>query len=1005
MYKTIFAVFAFSCLDSTLGGNDSLQAAEQKLVRFDFEDGDPQGWEVVDGFIDPDAGMKGLVRKRQNRNDELGQFSLATDALQRSHGEWTKPWKRWAGVVESPVFVISGDAAEFWLGGDVGSPDDPAAWLALCSVDGKELRRAVPDASAPTAQRWELPDLSGRQVFLRLVDRPGGTNCIELDAFSVAGSVDLQATTLRRQRIRAQRAEVQQAAKQAFAEVGEIIFATRPRDVDAHYYTCVGRDCVTGKAMYPIGSQLCRLEPGSGELKILLDDPQGTIRDPRVSYDATHILFSYRPGETERFHLYEIQIDGTNLRQITSGPFDDIEPCYLPGGGIMFVSTRCKRYVPCWRVPVFVLHVCQRDGTNIRQISPNKEAENAPCVLPDGRIIYTRWEYVDRNHVAYHHLWTTNPDGSGQTVFFGNMLTDYADIGIPDLVMADARPIGGSRQVVAVFCEHMSPDRGGYVAIIDPARGPDRSDAVTRISVDDSTRDPVPLTAAKFLVAQDDRLAILTRSGKTSTVYRLPGELRARGLLVHEPQILKARPLEPVIAARTDLRETTGKLYLEDIYHGRNMAGVDRGEIKDLLVLEGLPKPVNFSGGMTPVSYYGTFSLARVLGTVPVAKDGSAYMELPAMRELFFVARDAEGRSVKRMQSFLCVQPGETTGCVGCHENRTESPPTVVALSQALTRPPERVTPIPGSPDVLDFPRDIQPILDKHCVECHDYDTTDRGGPRAGGVVLTGDRGPWFSHSYVTLFMHDLISHGDNRSQSNYAPRKIGSASSRLLELTNGSHFEVQLTDQETRLLALWIDVGANFAGTYAALGTGMLGFNTDTPDTDKLLRNTYWRRCRACHQGPSELPWNNFQKIDHAWHGKADEKGFVSRIPTEDPARRLSGHVAFNLSRPGKSTLLLAPLTKAAGGYGICEGHSGESVFQTAADPDYLKLLNCIKDYRAALEKATRFDMASFRPHPTYVSEMQRYGILPHSIDVMAKPINVYDADRAYWDSFHDLD
>jgi hypothetical protein len=453
---------------------------------------------------------------------------------------------------------------------------------------------------------------------------------------------------------------------------------------------------------------------------------------------------------------------------------------------------------------------------------------------------------------------------------------------------------------------------------------------------------------------------------------------------------------------RTIPGESTGKLYLEDIYHGRNMAGVRRGEIEDLLVLEGLPKPVNFSGGMTPVSYYGTFSLARVLGTVPVNEDGSAYMELPAMRELFFVARDAKGRSVKRMQSFLCVQPGEITGCIGCHENRTESPPIVFALGEALQHPPQRLRVIPGVPDVFDFPRDIQPILDKHCARCHDYDATDHGGPRAGGVVLTGDRGPWFSHSYATLFMHELISHGDNRSQSNYAPRTLGSSASRLLELTDGGHYGVRLTEQETQLLAVWIDAGANFAGTYAALGTGMLGFNTNTPVADKLLRNTYWRRCRECHQGPTALPWNNFHNIGHAGHGKATVGGFVSRIPTEDPARRLSGHVAFNLSRPAKSTLLLAPLAKEAGGYGICERLSGQSVFQAVTDPDYRKLLSCLRGYRAALEQTTRFDMSSFRPHPTYVSEMHRYGILPNSGGPVEKPIDVYAADRDYWDSFH---
>ena len=186
MHRTTFAILALASLGSTSGANDSPQTAEQEVVRFDFENGDPQGWEVVDGFIDPDAGMKGFVRRRQNPDKELGQFSLATDALERPHGEWMRPWKRWAGIIESPVFTISGGEATFWLGGDAGSPSDPAAWLALCSEDGKEIRRAVPDASRPAAQRWDLLDLQGQQVFLRLVDRPGGTNSIELECLSCA---------------------------------------------------------------------------------------------------------------------------------------------------------------------------------------------------------------------------------------------------------------------------------------------------------------------------------------------------------------------------------------------------------------------------------------------------------------------------------------------------------------------------------------------------------------------------------------------------------------------------------------------------------------------------------------------------------------------------------------------------------------------------------------------------------------------------------------------------
>src|SRR5689334_16096293 len=163
-----------------------------------------------------------------------------------------------------------------------------------------------------------------------------------------------------------------------------------------------------------------------------------------------------------------------------------------------------------------------------------------------------------------------------------------------------------------------------------------------------------------------------------------------------------------------------------------------------------MPTPIHYTGGMDPISYVGTFTLERIVGTVPVEPDGSAYLELPALRSLFFVALDTNDLSVKRMQSFLTVQPGETTGCVGCHEQRTRTPQNAYAAitPMATRRPASQITPIAEVPDVLDFPRDVQPILDSLCVDCHGYEKTAQGGPRAGRLILSGDHGPMFSHSY-----------------------------------------------------------------------------------------------------------------------------------------------------------------------------------------------------------------------------------------------------------------
>ncbi|NQU20747.1 MAG: discoidin domain-containing protein, partial [Candidatus Nealsonbacteria bacterium] len=202
--------------------------------------------------------------------------------------------------------------------------------------------------------------------------------------------------------------------------VEEIVFALRQRGKDGHWYANFSYYSYDDKKMlYGHGGKLCRKNLRTAKLTTLIDDPQGAVRDPVVHYDAEKILFSYRKGGTEHYHLYEIDLDGTNLRQLTDGPFDDIEPCYLPDGDIVFVSSRCKRYVQCWLTKVAVLYRCGPDGKNMHAISANVEHDNTPWVLPDGRILYQRWEYVDRSQVHYHHLWTTNPDGTGQMVFFG----------------------------------------------------------------------------------------------------------------------------------------------------------------------------------------------------------------------------------------------------------------------------------------------------------------------------------------------------------------------------------------------------------------------------------------------------------------------------------------------------------------------------------------------------------------------------------------------------------
>jgi mono/diheme cytochrome c family protein len=422
------------------------------------------------------------------------------------------------------------------------------------------------------------------------------------------------------------------------------------------------------------------------------------------------------------------------------------------------------------------------------------------------------------------------------------------------------------------------------------------------------------------------------------------------------------------------------------------MAGTEQGEIAKLLVLEQLPKPVNFSGGSEPLTVGGTFTLQRVLGTVPVEPDGSAYFEVPALRSLFFVALDENEMSVKRMQSFVTVQPGETTSCVGCHEQRTRAPhPRDVSLLQAMQRPPSRIEPYANLPDVFDFPRDIQPILDRHCLACHNDNRCE------GNINLSGDRTPWYTTAYWTMFSKSLVVDGRNK-HGNLPPRAIGSSASRLMDCLDPSHHGVELSGSERNAIRCWIDSGATYSGTYACLGSGM--FPVDFPEQIVI------GRCAACHKATKESYRNVKQDAFYFQFGdqeppqpllkKIDDIILIRHLAYFQLGEAPLYQALCNLDRPADSLFLRAPLAAAAGGLQRC----GQPVFKDKEDPDYLVILDRIEAASRRLREEKRFDMAGFRPNRYYIREMQRLGILPGDLPTDAA-VDPYATDRAYWRTF----
>ena len=790
--------------------------------------------------------------------------------------------------------------------------------------------------------------------------------------------------------------------------VESIIFAERHpgRDPQGHYYANFGYACgdvnlwLHGKD----GGRLCKLDVASGKVVALLDDPKGAVRDPQVYYDAKKILFSYRKGGTHYYNLYEIDIDGKNLRRITKGAWDDVEPTYLPDGGIVFASARCKRYIGCWMAQTAILFRCDGDGKNMRMLSSGSFTENTPSVLPDGRVLYTRWEYVNRDPVVFHHLWTMNPDGTNQAAFFGNMH--------PGGVFIDARAIPGTDRVVFINSpNHGRNEHRGFVATVTDKNGPDDKSSMRNVSKRADFRDPCAVAKDAFLAARGNQIVLMNALGGIEVVH-------TSAAMVHEPRpvVVRAKPRQ--VPSRVDLSKTTGTMMMSDVYIGRNMGGIKRGAIRTLLVLEDLPKPANFhGGGSQPLGHGVTSTLKRVLGTVPVESDGSAHFEVPAMRSIYLAALDENGLSIKQMRSFITLQPGEKLSCVGCHEQRTKAP-DVAAMGKlkAMGRAANVIKPFTGIPQIPDFPRDIQPILDRHCIKCHN------AKDRKGNVILTGDRGAVFSHSYYELFFQWQIkdtagnpANGSGRQKGNDKPYTTYSSASALMKKIDTHHNKVKLTDLERTTVRLWIDSSAQYPGTYAAIGTGQVGgcwgankyvrvMADNWPDTAPAAEAVE-RRCGKCHG--RKLPRHVTDRIPVS---------FGDMLSWTRPLTRFSRHRVYNLTNPEKSLMLIAPLSKVAGGY--AEAHAGDPklirenlaaapkaikhpvIFSHTTDPDYLKILKHIQAAKTKLDEIKRFDMPGFKPNSHYIREMKRYKVLDPAFDLTKQKINVYEMDMKYWQS-----
>jgi hypothetical protein len=579
----------------------------------------------------------------------------------------------------------------------------------------------------------------------------------------------------------------------------------------------------------------------------------GNVLEPRLSYDARRIVFSYVDlggksfdsnrvdNETDEgfYHIYEVNVDGTGLRQLTDGPHDDLTPTYLPDGGIAFCSTRRQGYARCFggqfsrRWHVYTLHRMDGDGKNLRTLSFHDTNEWFPTVSNTGHILYARWDYIDRDAVTHQNLWASRPDGTNPIALWGNATA------APHCSF-QAQAIPGSSKIVFTASAHHSIT-GGSIAIVDPTIADNGHGAIQRITpeivfpeaegrdIQEYYSSPWPLSEKYYLVSYsptplvwepgaNDRAALglyyLDAFGNRELIYRDP-EIGSENACP-----LVARPVPPVLESTLPAEAPpTGEMLLSDVYQG--LGDVPRGTIKALRIVQIFPKTTHVANNPA-IGLAGEENGRAILGTVPVEADGSARFTVPAHKPILFQALDANGFAQQTMRTITYVQPGERIACVGCHESRRTTPRPKDSLAQH--RPASEIDPgeLGGRP--FSYVEVVQPILDKHCVKCHE------GKKLGGGLNLTGIPERGFTRSYWSLCSDaDFWGGGTNPQNAAKAlvPRfggrnqvqvtvpggMYGALGSRLMKLVRAGHEDVKLSGNELARLATWIDLNAIFYG------------------------------------------------------------------------------------------------------------------------------------------------------------------------------------------------
>jgi len=683
----------------------------------------------------------------------------------------------------------------------------------------------------------------------------------------------------------------------------------------------------------------------------------GHVHGMDLWYDGSRVVFGYartrtdqppagwtsRPSnyrlrrEEEPTHVFEVGLDGRRLRQLTSGQWSDLDPCYLPNGDVAFVSERCGFSLQCNEYDKDEtscnLYVMKGDGAGVRRLSVSKDGDYLPHVLDDGLIAYTRWEYHERSWAHIQSIWTIRPDGTGADALFKQHMNN-------PWALEDARSIPRSDKLVAVATGHHTL-AAGPVCVIDPGRGLNAVEGIRIVTpgvrppeggmtgtpaAEGGVRDrggfyqtPWALSERHFLVSyayggQTDRagyaLYLIDVYGNKELLYR------DESISCFVPIPLRSRRRPPTLAENIDLKRSVATVAITNAAFGCD--GVDASRARYVRVSETVGWPYdNTHGGWRyerdAKSAGVGWNPTRVLGTVKLEADGSAHFEVPADVGVYFQLLDENQMELRRMRSFISFQGGEHRSCNGCHETQARAFQQPAGL--AGWKPPVRLTPPPWGDAAISFLRDVQPVLDARCTRCHS------GLKPAGGLDLGGGLTAGYNRAYETLIGRKLVAVSPKMDDAKVTPPlAFGSHRSKLISVLRAKpHADrAKLTGDDFLRLVTWIDANAPYHDAFIDKRPAQTPYDLPA-DKDRFLwiASVHQRRCGSCH--------------------KADD---VTRPDWID------------LRSPERTLFLAAPLKADK-----CKG-----AYKDASDADYQAVLKSVQAAAAKAWAVPRRDLAALK-------------------------------------------